>query len=407
MNITSVSGRLLPLLTTLCMLAPVSLWAAQEDDQALEATGSNTLNEERAYRLAIEQLENEEGAYADGLSESLLSLARNLQSRGQHEEAIGLFRRGTHLTRINEGLYCPQQIPMLQGEISSHIATQNYQQADERQNYLYRVQVRSLQGSEALADAYMQQAQWQYWAYQLELGQQGFIRLMDMWELHRLALNDTIDREGEYSPQLLPTLHGMLKTQYLISGYVIQESDQLFGEENRVSEPLLRFKAYRAKSFQRGSAVIETIAKVEKGPAGTNDATGAETLVLLGDWRLWNGRTDDAWQAYREAEMELAQKDDAQLKRRQLFGEPVALPNIAGLYPLPPVVEPDQADILLEFRVNEKGKVKDLERMDENEEQDRQASRLMRQLRRTPFRPRFEAGQPLETENFVKAFSIL
>ncbi len=50
--------------------------------------------------------------------------------------------------------------------------------------------------------------------------------------------------------------------------------------------------------------------------------------------------------------------------------------------------------------------MQDLQRMDENEAEDRQAARLMRQLRNTTFRPRFEAGQPVETEKLVKAFNI-
>ena len=91
---------------------------------------------------------------------------------------------------------------------------------------------------------------------------------------------------------------------------------------------------------------------------------------------------------------------------RQLFGAPVALPDIADLSPLPPTVDPQQADVLLAFGVNEQGRVQDLQRMDDNAAQDRQASRLMRQLRRTTFRPRFEAGQPVETEKLVKAFTF-
>ena len=95
-----------------------------------------------------------------------------------------------------------------------------------------------------------------------------------------------------------------------------------------------------------------------------------------------------------------------QAQTQQLFGEPVALPDIAALNPLPPRVAPEQADILLAFAVSAKGKVHDLERVDDNEVGSRRASRLIRQLRRTTFRPRFEAGQPVETENIVKAFDI-
>ena len=80
--------------------------------------------------------------------------------------------------------------------------------------------------------------------------------------------------------------------------------------------------------------------------------------------------------------------------------------NPANLNPLPPVVAPEEADILLAFGVSERGQVRDLERVDDKALESRQASRLIRLLRKTPFRPKFEAGQPVETEKIVKAFTV-
>ena len=127
---------------------------------------------------------------------------------------------------------------------------------------------------------------------------------------------------------------------------------------------------------------------------------------MLGDWSLWNGRTKAAWQAYRRAETELAGEDDAQVQLQKVFGQPIALPDIAGLTPLPPSIDPKEADVLVEFTVSEKGKVQDLDRLDDKEEYAKQAKQLMNQIRRTTFRPRFSGGQPLETEKIVKAFNV-
>ncbi len=359
-----------------------------------------------AYNRAIKDAESREGAYGASLSESVLGLAQILQSQGRHDEAIKLYKRGQHLTRINEGLYCPQQIPLLQGEIASHKALQRYDQVDERQNYLYRVQTRALGSSDALVDALMGQAKWQYEAYQLGLGRGGYDRLIDMWELYRMALNDVIVREGEQSTKLLPPLHGMLEAQYLISSVDIRPSTPVFTEDGQIDEELLRFKTYHAQSYRQGNAVIESIASIEQAHSQQQSASLAGTLVMLGDWRLWNGRTDAAWAAYREAATELARESDAQEKARRLFGEPVPLPAIEDINPLPPTVANDEQAVTLAFRVNEQGKVRDIERLDDNEAEDKQAYRLIRQLRNTRFRPRLEAGQPVETENIVKSFQI-
>jgi hypothetical protein len=405
MSTTSICRGLLSILSLTCALGTLPV-RGQDNAAPAPAATTSPSQEELAYQNAIQEIESRQGAYAQELSESLYSMALSLQSQGRHAEAIKLFRRGVHLTRINEGLYCAQQIPLLQGEIASHIAAQNYAVADERQHYLYRVQMRSLGSGDALTDALTQQAKWQYSAYQLDQGPAAYTHLMTMRDLYQQAMQDVIAREGEKSPKLLPPLNGMLQAQYLISGYDWRESDQVFGEEGQLNEPLLRFKAYSAESYEQGSAILEAMAGIEQQHGAQDSTALASNLVMLGDWHLWNGRTEAAWQAYRDAEAELARGGAAQTQLQQLFGEPVALPAIAELNPLPPTVDPRQADVLLAFGVSEEGRVRDLQRMDDNEADDRQASRLMRQLRRTTFRPRFEAGQPVETERLVKAFNI-
>ncbi len=379
---------------------------AQDYATALPSAHVTSAHEIMAYNRAIKEAESREGAYGSSLSESMVGLARTLQAQGRHDEAIELYKRSVHLARVNEGLYCAQQIPMLQGEIASHKALRNYAEADERQDYLYRVQTRAIGSGAELVAAFMDQAQWQYEAYQLQLGQDSYERLIDMSELYRVAFSDVVTREGEKSPNLLPPLYGMLQAQYLISGYEIPPSTPVFDENGHVDEGLLRFKAYHHKSYKQGNAIIDAIATIKQEHNPQDRASIAQALVMLGDWQLWNGRKDDAFAAYREATTELARADDAQERARQLFGEPVALPAIAGIDLLPPVVEPDEAAITLAFGVSESGRVHDIERLDDNDEADSQAYRLMRELRKTTFRPRFEAGQPVETENIVKAFHI-
>jgi hypothetical protein len=398
LNRTSIVNLLSSILIT--GLALHSLPNSADETVANEPTVYTISQEEQAYTRAIEAIESSGGAYAPELSEPLLSLALTLQSQGRHTQAIALFRRGIHLTRVNEGLYCAQQVPLLQGEIASHLAIQDYAMADERQDYLYRVQMRSSAAGDALTDALMQQAQWQYAAYQLGLGAHGYLRLLNMTEFYRQALRNATagEEEGETSVKLLAPLQGMLETQYLIAGYVWQESDRPFGEDDRPSDALLQFNAYRAQSYRQGNNIIEAIARIQRNVA--------QTQVMLGDWRLWNGRTKSAWQAYQKAEAELAGEDDAQVQLQKVFGQPIALPDVAGLTPLPPAVDPKEAEIVLEFTVDAKGKVQDLERIDDNDDHNKQAKQLMNRLRKTTFRPRFADGQPQETEKMVKAFNV-
>ncbi|MBK6509037.1 MAG: hypothetical protein IPG06_05890 [Haliea sp.] len=174
--------RVLMMVSVLCVPAALSQDIAQDDAQAdatdtvaniatddstnyakdMPAAYVTSSHQILAYNRAIKETESREGAYGSSLSESLLGLALILQSQGRHDEAIKLFKRGAHLARINEGLHCEQQLPFVRGEIASQKAQQNYAQADQRQNYLYHIQTKSIGSDAALADAHMEYAQWQY-----------------------------------------------------------------------------------------------------------------------------------------------------------------------------------------------------------------------------------------------------
>ncbi len=204
------------LLAVTLVASPVLL--AQETDPDPEDTGVDRATE-RSLLDAISRLESRDGAYSAALPEQMLSLGLALQQQERHGEAVDIFKRGVHLARINNGLYCPEQIPLLNGEIRSSIALGEYARVDELQEYLYRVQLRSHASGEQRAAALLQQAGWHFNAYQLGIGEQGAERLMAMWELYRLAWSDINSTLGETAPELLPPLYGLLRTQYLISEY--------------------------------------------------------------------------------------------------------------------------------------------------------------------------------------------
>ena len=357
------------------------------------------------YRQAVAALESSHGAYANQLPEYLLSLGLSLQTSGDHEGAIDAFKRGVHLARINDGLYSAQQIPLLQREMASHMALGQYAEADERQLYLYRVQMRSMESGLTRAQAFIQQAIWQHNAFLLALDGQGYARLMSMWDLYRLSLTDIIEREGSTSLLLKEPLEGMLLAQYLIANYDVEKING-GGDTFSMQQQMARFSAYRGQSYQKGQAVIQAIYDVEAANYGVNSEGTVRARVMLGDWVFWFGDREAAMNAYSEAIAELVARGDAELELASMFDEPVELPNLEGARQLPPTAEPERANLLLEFGVNQRGKVYDLERVDESELNDAKANRIMRSLRKTQFRPRLAMGEPQDTENVTRAYEI-
>jgi hypothetical protein len=372
----------------------------------------------KAIRNAVEIAESGSGAYAAELPEQLLSMGLALQRESRHTDAVNVFKRGSHLARINNGLYSAEQIPFLEREITSHLALGEFTEADEGQSRLYRVQKRSLANSEDLTDALMQQGDWQRKAYRLGIGgeEMSFTHLLHMWDLNRMALTTVIEREGDKSSNLLPPLYAMLQAQYLISGHNDQtkSSNYDFSSGGGSRQSQTRFNNYLAKSYDMGRSIIGAVQGIQVSHFGEKSLPTIEARILLGDWMLWHGVRDPALASYTLAFRELAELDDAQLETQRLLGEPVPLPDLDGVRPLLPEVGVNEGNILVEFGVSARGKVVDPNRVREDnnaelepdEATEGKANRMLRALRKTTFRPRFENGEPIPTENIVKAYAI-
>ena len=82
----------------------------------------------------------------------------------------------------------------------------------------------------------------------------------------------------------------------------------------------------------------------------------------------------------------------------------MALPNYDGVRPLPEHFAPREDVLVLEFTVSARGKVEDLERLDENEFEGAYAKRLMRKLRKTRYRPQLAMGELVTKEKVVRAY---
>ncbi|KZX58570.1 hypothetical protein A3709_18295 [Halioglobus sp. HI00S01] len=358
------------------------------------------------FRAAIAALESAGGAYASELPEQLLSLGLTLQQQGDHADAVEVFRRGVHLNRINNGLYSGAQVALLQQEIISLMAMGDYAKADERQHYMYRVQMRSMDKGLDRSQAFIQQAQWQYNAYQLELGDVPYLRIMSMWDLYRLALNDIIKVQGQQSAALLEPLEGMLLAQYLISGTQTGSNSQSQDLNIKQQYASNRFYRYQRESYKRGRAVIQAIYDLQLSLYGEDSPQVTKTQVMMGDWMLWNGEKEAAWQTYQEVTAELVAQGADQANIEAAFAEPVALPNYEGVHPLPPTVPAGESAVELAFTVTADGKVRNLERVDSNELNNARANKLMRKLRKTRFRPQLAMGEPIDTQRVLRSYDI-
>ena len=486
------------------------------------------------YRSYIESMETSGGAFAPGLTEQLLGLGLNLQALDRHAEAAKVLKRGVHVSRVQSGLYAADQIPLLRAEIRSLIALGMFDDVDEHQRYLARVESEALTGTPASIAALIDQGEWAEQAWDLRLGDQEAQpeHLARSWEYYRLAYNQSTQLYGERSLELLKPLEGMLRLQYRFADL------QRENASNRPSDGA----SYRQTSalggaYRRGEAVLSTIFGL-KFMNGSSAGEQARDLTRLGDWARWMGRRSDsrsyydkAWRritpppvvpeepeavaapesaadageesspaeamtmndagtdstdpdtgsdeapadtvavaegekvaaadepsgvakagddAPAEEEMiaealpatsaEAADEDtsiialteeqppeDDPVMRAALFETATPLPDIDTLRPLPPFRRDTTGPLVVRFQLNEAGKITVLERVtvttvtqsqttedDEASEEaeaprvdnDPAVDRLLRKMRRTRFRPRYEEGVAVETGMIVWSFDL-
>ncbi|CAI8357354.1 MAG: Uncharacterised protein [Halieaceae bacterium] len=487
------------------------------------------------YRGYIESMETNAGAFAPGLTEQLLGLGLNLQALDRHAEAAKVLKRGVHVSRVQSGLYAADQIPLLRAEIRSLIALGRFDEVDEHQRYLARVESEALTGTPASIAALIDQGEWAEQAWDLRLGDQEAHpeHLARSWEYYRLAYNQSTQLYGERSLELVKPLEGMLRLQYRFAD---------LQRENASNSPF-DGSGYRQTSalggaYRRGEAVLSTIFGL-KMVNGSSAGEQARDLTRLGDWARWMGRRSDsrsyydkAWrritpppavpeepeaaaasepaedataetapgakvamsdagaadtppdtanidastdkvaiteseqptaveaqasgvaEAGEEAPAEqerVAQtspgKDTEQSKedtsvmalpeeqppeddpvmRAALFETATPLPDIDTLRPLPPFRRDASGPLVVQFQLNEAGKITVLERVTvttvtesdtaEGEEASKDAKaprvdndpavdRLFRKMRRTRFRPRYEEGVAVETGMIVWSFDL-
>jgi len=486
------------------------------------------------YRNYIESMEESAGAFAPGLTEQLLGLGLNLQALDRHAEAAKVLKRGVHVSRVQSGLYAADQIPLLRAEIRSLIALGRFDEVDEHQRYLARVESEALTGTPASIAALIDQGEWAEQAWDLRLGDQEAHpeHLARSWEYYRLAYNQSTQLYGERSLELLKPLEGMLRLQYRFAD---------LQRENASNSPF-DGSSYRQTSalggaYRRGEAVLSTIFGL-KLINGSSAGEQARDLTRLGDWARWMGRRSDsrsyydkAWRritpppvapeepeaatspepaadagAEPSATTEVAMNDagtdntfpdagseeapadtvaalegdeaaavdetsdaaksgddapaeeemvaeaspatetqsssedtsimalteeqppeDDPVMRAALFETATPLPDIDTLRPLPPFRRDASGPLVVQFQLNEAGKITVLERVtvttvtesgttegeeasDEAEaprvDNDPAVDRLLRKMRRIRFRPQYEEGVAVETDMIVWSFDL-
>jgi tetratricopeptide (TPR) repeat protein len=149
------------LFVSLAVTAAVCPVVGAAEVDAAETAAADALASKATYEQRISELENRSAPYDSQLSEAYLSLGATLQTLEQHEQALEALGKAMQALRISNGLYDTQQIPVLQQQMASHTALQQWEELDAAYHLVnYIAQKQFKVGDRQRFDALVQLGRW-------------------------------------------------------------------------------------------------------------------------------------------------------------------------------------------------------------------------------------------------------
>jgi tetratricopeptide (TPR) repeat protein len=401
-------------------------------------------------RAAIEAQEAPGDSWRPEIAESLLALGQALQAAGEHAEALTELERSVHISRINHGLFSQQQLPAILLQVDSHLALEQWDDADSLRQYAFYVQSRAARDADpSLIPALIDYAGWQLEAFAQRRGVMPAARLLDAYQLYAVALSivDQHDSTLEYPTEQY--LHQLAYISWLMHRTrALNRSELVYSDERRVddmwAESLISQKyKTRSSAAMRGQYALEEIIAIRAGhmesaPAGTAARAElarqyAEAVLDLGDWHLLLDRRQQSAAVYRQAWNIIAEESPAATE--DIFEKVVLIPSFerrittseprpSGQAPqsatafAPQYVQAEAADVsaetalrrqrayvTMEFDINRFGRAMNVSIVETSPPDENVMSRrLVSALRDSRLRPRIRDGQPTQVTGLVYRF---
>ena len=109
---------------------------ATHDNSASPTDSLMLMSSREKFLASVKETELSEGPYARSLTQQYLSLGNLFRIEGNTDQALEYYAKAEHKSRVNFGLYAPEQYLPIKRSIDIYLALHDYEQALERQEYL-------------------------------------------------------------------------------------------------------------------------------------------------------------------------------------------------------------------------------------------------------------------------------
>ena len=393
-------------------------WAVQLAAETAEPTAVDkelTLRSIEAYLQRLDILEEQYGAYEPELGQELAGLGSLYQANGQHKEAVDVFKRQYQIARTNDGLYSLTQADTLKKMIISLVALREWEEVDKRHFFLEQLISRNyaqndLRKVSTLTDL----ANWHMYAFHAKLDDKSMAHLLTA----RNALVQTgaiLGANASTAPEQLDDVYNtLLYTDYqvaLLEQQSVEQAQSRAAFESRARtdfynnarpNPAAQSLRVTQNSFVAGVLHLQALRNAYANNPSAPPGSTAKIDAQIGDWyALWQ-KHNNAQRFYQRAWNELASNPAAAPLLEETFGKPVRLLNFVDRYEAESKGAPgtEQGFVLFNMDITSTGRVKNLTIL-ENEpaNRTREIRRASRNMSRARYRPRYENGVPVASEN--------
>ncbi len=341
---------------------------------------------EENFIAAIVMREKLEGPLDGGLEEPLRGLGYAMAATGRHVEAVQVLERALLVSQRSVGLFDLSQRGLRQtlGNSLSETgrgaeAEQQFRSILETAEKAYGVEdVRLVETLVMVGDWY---ARWGHF----EVGRQ----------FHRRAISIVEMKAGPVDARLIAPLRSLGRS-YIREMLFANAGQVLVAADGTMARPLRR-----TKLPMEGQDAVERAISVMEISGRRNPAAYRSAVVDAGDWFLLKGDMNKALEYYRRVPKESGETSaDAALSSP--LSVPVmldfAFPPVARRYLDRPADRTIERKLVIEFTVTRSGEVLE-PRVVESDASERMERETLASIREALYRPRFENGEPVDTQN--------
>ncbi len=386
--------------TAVVSVADDALQPAEKNANAQAEDESAAQRRLELYSHRVDELHSEFGAYNNQFTEALLDLGVAQQQLGQHEAAIKTLKQALHVNRINGGLFNPGVAPILERLIYSHASIGEWEEVDDRHHFLMQLSFQTLQPDDpALLPVLSKLSRWHLYAFIQNIDANPLQHLVAARGLFNRAASIIEVNFGNADLRLADQYRGRSIADYYLSLYQQSEPVGFGGNEE---DENFRKVVHIQNGFGEGLRAIKNSIAVYANNEDAPPEAQALALAHLGDWYLMFRKQQSANVAYSQAYAMLAAKPEFAPILKATFGRPVALPDFNNDYFDyfdDSKRQREMGFVLVNVDVTASGAARSAEVVDASAAKKSMRRRALVSLKATVFRPRFENGVAVATED--------